>query len=346
MGCGNSEKKNSTVKVANGERVTDGSFAATGHLFNAGGGRCTLNFISNNSALTAAHCVEKATNATVELYGYGPDSSNVIEFAREIVIHKGYRECKKRGELVCGVSDIAMVLFPENTFTGKAYTIATSEPAPGATGVFVGFGRTEKSDPNSGGNKNKGTCILDFQSNTPINCLGVLERNSGLKDKSAALKGDSGGAILVDGKLVGTAVGNHPINATPESQINIFTNLNSQSIKAFLADPSSHERYVATSSDETEEPDSSGGTIGSDGDRETSTGSVLCTVDSSDGPMNVRLTPDGKILGKVTHGVKFLKVGVEGNWVKAQIRLDGVLFGAGGTGSPTAYIHSDGVKCP
>ena len=73
---------------------------------------------------------------------------------------------------------------------------------------------------------------------------------------------------------------------------------------------------------------------------------IACKVNSADGPMNVRLVPDGKILGQVTDKTPFMKMGIEGDWVRVQIRISNTLFGAGGSGSPTAYIHNSGVLCP
>ena len=71
--------------------------------------------------------------------------------------------------------------------------------------------------------------------------------------------------------------------------------------------------------------------------------------------MNVRETPStsGNILGRALNTTTFMRVGIEDEWVKAQIRINGELFGAGisnaGTadesGSKTAYIHSSGVAC-
>jgi hypothetical protein len=72
---------------------------------------------------------------------------------------------------------------------------------------------------------------------------------------------------------------------------------------------------------------------------------MTCEVKSGDFYMNVRETPNGKLLGQVPNGTRFVWLSEEGSWSRVQVRIGGTLFGSGGNGSSRAYMHNAGVLC-
>ena len=70
-----------------------------------------------------------------------------------------------------------------------------------------------------------------------------------------------------------------------------------------------------------------------------------CSIKSPDGLMNVRLQPEGEILGKVADGHKFALIAAEGEWLQIQIEIDGQLFGGNAAASKRAYVFAAGTNC-
>lgn len=81
------------------------------------------------------------------------------------------------------------------------------------------------------------------------------------------------------------------------------------------------------------------------GDNSNKVSGRTCEVLSASGAMNVRETPNGTLLGTILNGTRFLWLADEGTWSRVQVRINGKLYGAGGSGTAKAYIHSSGVFC-
>ncbi len=93
--------------------------------------------------------------------------------------------------------DLAIAVFPENT-SSAAIAIATNSPKVGNPITYVGFGRTELGD---------NTGQTSGFKNVADNILSEVTANGQLLSSGATgiRHGDSGGPLLIDGKLVGVA---------------------------------------------------------------------------------------------------------------------------------------------
>jgi len=73
----------------------------------------------------------------------------------------------------------------------------------------------------------------------------------------------------------------------------------------------------------------------------------VCFVESSDGFMNVRdrSSSSGRILGEVFNGEPVVRRGIEGSWSRVKAHLGGQLVGTSTSSEPSAFIHSNGLRC-
>lgn len=183
--------------------------------------RCTATWVSANTIITAAHCVEEQGVVGKDIYvsdglGQGVRSTKVI-------VHPTYNH---RG----GGSDIAVVIFKDNAVdVNKTAYIPTEGINTGAKISIVGYGKFVHSDPNSGGKKRLGTNSITsvgdrisfLGSPTPITSG---NRSQGIDERSGTgvdvlnSQGDSGGPMFLgegaESKIIGVS---STLNSNPEA---------------------------------------------------------------------------------------------------------------------------------
>ncbi len=193
----------SSVKVYGGVRTTD--FPAVVTVI--GTGLCTGTFVSSTTLITAAHCIRHPQGA----FSPGPYAQTVgqvsviprpgsSEIQATKVIHHGFIG------VALGLApnfstrpfiDVAIVVFPENT-SDDFIEIGTAPPKVGDPITYVGFGKTELEDNNfqTVGFKNVAENVL-----SEVTEIGQLFSSGA----TGVRHGDSGGPLLIGGKLVGVA---------------------------------------------------------------------------------------------------------------------------------------------
>lgn len=143
-----------------------------------GGAACTATLVSENAAITAAHCVGFGTrdaagtsSGRLTLYRSASESQNFTI--------QGYRSFGARGDLTNDVALLHLATKVPENFARPA-AIASSYPAAGAPLTLFGFGCTSRSNTSAGQSQKR-----------------LLETSYGTTTKNLC-PGDSGGPTLID----------------------------------------------------------------------------------------------------------------------------------------------------
>lgn len=237
-GVGDHTESASHLKVTNGIAVSQSEYPAVAKLDlykGWSGGICTGTWVNDHQLLTAAHCVYSKPKVSVGRVR-----------ALSYHIHDDYDI-----ELNGGVNkyDLAIVNFPEGT-AASYRSIASSTPRVGQKVEIVGFGHNVVSlsggriTGTGSGKLRYGRNVLRTPEQEMLKIVGVPRPSEDMKGAGilpgeyvATGSGDSGGPIFVNGKLVGVTSGGG-ISAkygAKDVALGLFTDLNSQESRAFLA---------------------------------------------------------------------------------------------------------------
>ncbi len=239
-GSGNNQE-NSDVKVTNGIAVSESSYPSVVQILRLVGedqyNGCTATFVNSYQVVTAAHCTEGQNSQDPKIYYV------TYQSGQPVLVAKATR-FKKNTNYSGGVSasDLAVVSFPADTAPA---TTAITDVAPKVGDVFtiVGYGqnrtfKTPQGDSGSGsGTKRVGTNTVAALSGGFIRFAGVPGSSSNLEagELVASGPGDSGGPLLINGKLAGvTSGGGLADTSTGTVKTSNYVNLKSEESVKFL----------------------------------------------------------------------------------------------------------------
>lgn len=256
-GCGNNPgNSQSQTKVTNGKKISESVYPAVAFLVGypeAGAGYmaqavCTGTFVNDHQLLTASHCVEGLDAENPALYyvtklGETTEELEYTPVAQAITFVQHPNYSSRLGD---GVNqyDVAIVEFPAGT-APASIPVSKTQPKPGDALTIVGYGNNAHYSTFSGdfdgtgsGIKRLGTNEVAFLDTDMIGFFGVTEEAPGLElgEYVASGAGDSGGPMLIDGKLIGVTSGGSLVE-TEEGYIvslSLYVDLTSDSSKQFL----------------------------------------------------------------------------------------------------------------
>ena len=182
--CGK-EEQNSDVKIDSGRFITSTSENKVSGVVSIGG--CTATTVSDNTVITAGHCVSEGGQVCVAASGS----------QQRVCSNKVYTPSEWKRQ--AWESDIAVAIFPNGTFK-NFFEVATEALQRSQPVVMVGYSKYSISSQDSGkGSKRWGRNIVgSFQAGNVI-----ITTYGSSADKVAVNPGDSGGPMFHECKLVG-----------------------------------------------------------------------------------------------------------------------------------------------
>lgn len=232
------------LRLSNAEKTPD--FRATGLLarkITNGYATCTATFIAPRVMLTAAHCLDGTPNGGVH-YVIGAQWNEPREFDRafaiapfaEAVLHLGIPSGKPDFDhLEDWPLDLALVRFGQ-VLTAETMTVASAPAAPGDEAILVGYGRTglTKNDDSVLKARRFGHNVIAGASAFGLLRLDGRKESAPDGGPSLAFEGDSGGPLLVAGKIAGV-FSLWSARASSDEAHSYYTDLASPPAKALLA---------------------------------------------------------------------------------------------------------------
>ena len=239
-----STRTDATVKIINGreiERVDDDYPGVVQLITDSNGtiGRCTGSFIRPSIVLTAAHCVDQ-DGVVVYLTKQKLDGS---VSSKNIMLHHEW-EPELEIEIQDLSYDLALVYFDSDIAKSTEVLQITEERVNvGDQATMVGYGRYIYDNVTSAGKKRLGyNAIYDVSQDRGLFALiGLGESLDYSGENASVAKGDSGGPLLVGGKIAGVATA--ALYGVPQDSNNtsIYVDLNSKASQEFLSKLSSQD---------------------------------------------------------------------------------------------------------
>jgi hypothetical protein len=218
--------------------------------------RCTGTFVSSNTMITAAHCVPPDSSPGVV---YLPVTSQLLDMSRvsaDAVVGTGVRAKRVfRNDYPTTLindtrltrKDLAVVVFPDGTAPAML-DIAAEAGAAGDEVTLVGFGIThldeERRDEDLTARKRVGHNVLVenevTRSHEDAYFLAGSAENGGDSAHAIASHGDSGGPLLLGGRLLGVASSAGPAEGELDrffegDAINTYASVTSQEAATLFA---------------------------------------------------------------------------------------------------------------
>jgi trypsin len=223
-GCGR-DSDPSALDVLNG-REAGGLFPAVVALVDADGEVvCTGTFVSATTVLTAAHCLVDFDRAgDLRLKGKNTPAKALY-----------YNDAYDPDDVTTWSFDQGVVVFPAGT-APATLGFAARAPAKGDTVTIAGYGQTdlEKGSGNGLGTLRYGTNVIDDLFDGLITYWAPIEATTSDGENAGSSYGDSGGPLLVGGKLAGTCVGE--TSRKTSSFRDTYANVYSSAYRDFLRD--------------------------------------------------------------------------------------------------------------
>ena len=250
--CSTENKRSSSLKVVNGLPIDTSKYPEV-VLLGTDDGKplCTGTFITPEAVLTAGHCTKKGDSVDPETYEVKGLTLTIIKLddpvgktfstvASSVAAYRHPQWDKEFPVHLLNKYDIAIVMFPANT-SSYVHELADESPKPGDTLTIVGYGIDYVPDMFSFGIDRSSAGIKRLGNNTIQNVVdgmitffGPTKTTTGDGSLAGSSKGDSGGPMFVDNKLVGVTSGGRltPLAARPRTSF--YTDINSTVSRAFI----------------------------------------------------------------------------------------------------------------
>lgn len=208
------KESESTLKVANGEEAKNNEFPSVVLLLSEHGEKrsvCTGTFITDSHVITAAHCIPKVSKPHRYLNYIVGDKGKGYQVAApaiSVAIHPSYGKSPNAAQ---DPHDLAIVQFPIGSALDQA-RLSTRTPSIEDEATIVGFGSDQLEADLSGTLQGEGAGVKRFGTNRNLKIEDGLLVAKGLTSSEESInagrwvsagKGDSGGPLFVDGRLVG-----------------------------------------------------------------------------------------------------------------------------------------------
>jgi hypothetical protein len=217
---------------------------------NGNAGTCTGTFVSANTMITAAHCIDNTENGNAYYVpGIRPSlsdgSATFIKAEKVFHLDKTSEDFASQSQSAFDeiiYKDIAVLVFPDVTAPAVA-GIAATNPQADEEVTLVGYGATKTVDIMTAADSDNGrrmgqSLIADSMPATPdddrlifIGGFTSEESEAVLGEKSLVSKGDSGGPILHDGKLAGVLSSASVTAEDPPKYYGIYNSLLSAEVQ-------------------------------------------------------------------------------------------------------------------
>ncbi len=238
VSCRQTAATNSKLRIDGGELITkdsvnkiDGVFYTMTSVIGASsGGACTGSAVSDNTVITAAHCVFDGARFTKDgaLSGVQFCITNAIYdklCSTKIYVNPKY---PANAATSGGGHDTAFVVFPDKTFKNyfpiESNPIKVNDPV-----VFVGYSKYHLTRTDAGSKRFGYNKIAYFERSAQDD---IFTASNAVFDRVGVSPGDSGGPMMKECKVIGVA--SRMAGDQPVGKRSIHTNLTHKTTQDFL----------------------------------------------------------------------------------------------------------------
>ena len=252
MSCSSSKDNPSSVKIANGRAAAAGEYPEVVLLQEQSSkGLCSGTFIDANTVITAAHCTMAGKEVNLDTYVIKDLTMKIVKvidiekkqfetIATSSVVYRSPKWDEAIRTQMINPFDVAIVKF-ENYSSPSFAKVASEKPDMGKDVSLVGFGLNYvpnkfawRIDKTSVGVKRVGDNKVGLLARGLIAVKGTTKTTSADGTNACPSRGDSGGPMFSDGKIVGITSGGGRFPIILDIAMAFYVDLTSEDSRSFL----------------------------------------------------------------------------------------------------------------